>query len=629
MRILHISDIHFGLRHDDGVRDIIQMALLECVQGLSFDVAVITGDIANKGLDQEYVAAKDFCDALVSGGKQPLLIVPGNHDVDRTQAQSSDLVNAAKSVDDFSRTEPALLAPSRFRAFQRFSENYRLDWRSDITSASTTIGSVAFVAINTALLCHQKDEERRLALHAHRLNDRLGSVYTSDTTTICLGHHPLTWMAEWNEQLAMSALRRGVRGAHLYLHGHLHDPQGQVSAEVTGSALCTFAAGASYVGSSYPHSFWLIELKPDVNLIEPNIYRYSSANGTFDRDPSTSRSLPTLLRTSTRTGSVAAAQSTTPTPPLPLNGARELLRHLEKNFGVIWEPTPDTVVPTDIFWPVRLREPTLIHAGQAFIAAALQRTGCQIHLCLDDLGRAECASSKFEDRISAHFRRADADFNKVRVTRTTELLEQSTFSDTWQHFSQWMSKASNLGEALEVCKLMTDGSNDFGAVVGKKPRKLMTPAVVWTAFALCKKTHSDSNQWITLGGFDERRLWSVWKGIFNPPPTDHVYLSTLAPLSQHNSQGVLTMADEPLHWISRSDIESTLKRDDQPPSAPQHLLGWLIRYCLLLPARLRNTTLTLGGREIVHPIDLLTLDNVPRHTLLDDVTDSTRDVLLS
>ena len=50
MRILHISDIHFGLSHDDGVRDIIQLALLDCVAGLDFDVAVLTGDIANFGL---------------------------------------------------------------------------------------------------------------------------------------------------------------------------------------------------------------------------------------------------------------------------------------------------------------------------------------------------------------------------------------------------------------------------------------------------------------------------------------------------------------------------------------------------------------------------------------------------
>ena len=533
-----------------------------------------------------------------------------------------------------SRSEP----DRRFKTSDQLRRALGLDWRSDISASSTTIGSFGFVGINTALLCHRKVEDKLLALHIKHLNDHLAKVFTPQTTTVCLGHHPIAWMAEWNEQQAASALQRNVRGAHIYLHGHLHDPGGGSMAKPTGGALCTFAAGASYQGATDPHSFWLIELHPDSNRVEPSLYRYSVDNGTFDIDPSMSRSVPMILRAATNTtldtnpraASTPASLASLPSepPPLPLNSTRDLLIALDKTVGLIWEPSP-TKTPTDIFWPVRLREPTLIHAGQAFIAAALQRTGCTVHLCLDDFGRAECTQATFEERISAHFRRAEADYNKVRVTTTKQWIDPSTFQETWEHFSQWMSKANNLQEILEVCKLLASDSRDLATLVGKKPRKLMTPAVVWTAFALCKRIPTDSNHWVTLGGFDEQGLWKVWRSIFSPPPTDHLFLSVLSPLGQRGGPGNLTMAAEPLRWGSRADIETSLALDDQPPSVPTNLLGWLIRYCLLLPARLNASRLTLGGHEVARAADLFALDSVPRPALLNEVADSAWEVLLT
>jgi len=85
MRILHLSDLHFGT-HEDAGRWYGQLAddlknELDCDQ---LDVMIISGDVANYAVEEEYNAAKIFIDRIIREfGLEPadLVIVPGNHDL--------------------------------------------------------------------------------------------------------------------------------------------------------------------------------------------------------------------------------------------------------------------------------------------------------------------------------------------------------------------------------------------------------------------------------------------------------------------------------------------------------------------------------------------------------------------
>lgn len=72
MRLLHLSDLHFG-RHDDAV----VATLAAEIAGQSPDLIVISGDFTQIGSRREFARARDFLDTLPA----PVLAVPGNHDV--------------------------------------------------------------------------------------------------------------------------------------------------------------------------------------------------------------------------------------------------------------------------------------------------------------------------------------------------------------------------------------------------------------------------------------------------------------------------------------------------------------------------------------------------------------------
>jgi 3',5'-cyclic AMP phosphodiesterase CpdA len=70
--IAHLSDLHFG-RHDETVA----AQLLANVIREEPDLTVITGDLTQRGRRRQFAAARAFIEQL----PQPVVVVPGNHDV--------------------------------------------------------------------------------------------------------------------------------------------------------------------------------------------------------------------------------------------------------------------------------------------------------------------------------------------------------------------------------------------------------------------------------------------------------------------------------------------------------------------------------------------------------------------
>jgi 3',5'-cyclic AMP phosphodiesterase CpdA len=71
--LLHLSDPHFGTEQPQVVD-----ALLRLVHTRRPALAVLSGDITQRASAVQFAAARRFCDALAV---QPLLALPGNHDI--------------------------------------------------------------------------------------------------------------------------------------------------------------------------------------------------------------------------------------------------------------------------------------------------------------------------------------------------------------------------------------------------------------------------------------------------------------------------------------------------------------------------------------------------------------------
>jgi DNA repair exonuclease SbcCD nuclease subunit len=91
MYILHLSDLHFGNTEDANrwhgqlCNDLnLLLSQLEPNQPPCLDALIISGDIANKSLPEEYEAAELFINHLIPDfglRRQQIVIVPGNHDL--------------------------------------------------------------------------------------------------------------------------------------------------------------------------------------------------------------------------------------------------------------------------------------------------------------------------------------------------------------------------------------------------------------------------------------------------------------------------------------------------------------------------------------------------------------------
>ncbi|NND97605.1 MAG: 3',5'-cyclic-nucleotide phosphodiesterase [Pirellulaceae bacterium] len=74
MKILHLSDLHFGppyLPH-------VGQALLDIAPEMEPDAIVVSGDLTQRAKREQFVAARKFLDQLPD---RPMLVIPGNHDV--------------------------------------------------------------------------------------------------------------------------------------------------------------------------------------------------------------------------------------------------------------------------------------------------------------------------------------------------------------------------------------------------------------------------------------------------------------------------------------------------------------------------------------------------------------------
>lgn len=74
LRILHISDLHFGPPY----REEVGQAVLDIAPSFEADVIVVSGDLTQRAKRHQFEQARAFMDQLPD---LPRLVVPGNHDI--------------------------------------------------------------------------------------------------------------------------------------------------------------------------------------------------------------------------------------------------------------------------------------------------------------------------------------------------------------------------------------------------------------------------------------------------------------------------------------------------------------------------------------------------------------------
>lgn len=305
---LHISDIHFGMRDDSGFQERNANAIIDAVRGWSgiVDCVVFTGDLTQKADFSEFQQGQEWLTRISQELSAPCIVVPGNHDVDRSKADRKRLRASRHNEQDFGNWRDELYQNhSHLRNFLEWHHLWKQEngvpigsWHEnpaiDLVTASFRDVKCHIVCVNTALLSCDNDDSTNLCIDIKALNGKLKDCISSNSLVVVAGHHPLSDLAEWNRERFDRVLAQST-GPHAYLHGHLHDTKVRSHFTSSGQSQFSSAAGAIFPSADYPKSFSILQFFINDDKVKITVYVLNEDSGTWIVDNSKSGEIPTKL----------------------------------------------------------------------------------------------------------------------------------------------------------------------------------------------------------------------------------------------------------------------------------------------------------------------------------------------
>ncbi len=252
-KILHISDIHISSKEDKNhkmLRENLVKYVKEKVKNL--DAVVITGDIVDRCDLDAFPIGKGFIEELLKVAnisKSNLVIVPGNHDMKRNSAIDRLLDESAMKEENF-LSQSGEFIKIRMDGYAQFIEDLEIDYGSDnqygygIRVIEKGGEKICFNLLNSAWSNKGKDDYKHLFIGRQQLEYNRNKIEAKSVDyVISVMHHPLSWLAEEEEELLKDYLLHEQKiGSSLVLHGHIHNatiqaeenPMGKIVSLISG-----------------------------------------------------------------------------------------------------------------------------------------------------------------------------------------------------------------------------------------------------------------------------------------------------------------------------------------------------------------------------------------------------------
>ncbi|MCP4592306.1 MAG: metallophosphoesterase, partial [bacterium] len=305
IRILHLSDLHFGPDVDWRARLLPLVAdVRDEAGGLGFqrlDYLVISGDLTNRAAPEEFEAAFEFVSGLISRFEltaERCIIVPGNHDLswdeDVYEWKPERKAGIDKLPDGYYcpqgsgylvRDEERY--PNRFKNFSRYfyhplvQKEYPLDLAEQGLSFffdENEMG-IQFITLNSAWQIDEWFRERSgihpgaLERGLERANDdvrraKSAGRFAEDASIlrIAVWHHPLMGNEKIQDDAFVGRLMQ--EDVRICLHGHVHEERADLACyldprriHVVGAG--SFDASLTHRPESTPRLYNLLEIPRD------------------------------------------------------------------------------------------------------------------------------------------------------------------------------------------------------------------------------------------------------------------------------------------------------------------------------------------------------------------------------
>ncbi|NUQ78603.1 MAG: pentapeptide repeat-containing protein, partial [Polyangiaceae bacterium] len=279
---IHLADLHFGAPKEPGRHRFDQPAVMRAiardVSECSFkppDFIFVTGDIAWTGQSSEYEEAKAWLTELLSAAgvtSEKLRLIPGNHDVDRSRANTKPTlrahseIRAAPEEIDNELSDAALrnALADKLGAYIEFVKAIApgqpipglngLDWSERVPPVAGASGKIRVAGLSTVWISDGSDGRlhkgqavpfiRNMILGERQMREAFGDL-DDDELLLVMTHHPPEWLhRDSAEEFAKALSRR----AYVHLCGHIHDaPQGILQKRFgVHSSAARYVAGAAH-----------------------------------------------------------------------------------------------------------------------------------------------------------------------------------------------------------------------------------------------------------------------------------------------------------------------------------------------------------------------------------------------
>lgn len=313
IKILHISDLHIGTESTELMYTQLETDLKRELETNTLNYLVISGDIANRAVPEEYENAFSLINKLVSKfglDSNRVVIVPGNHDVNWDLSKeaykfvySNDLKKTGIRSED-RLTIPAgeagyLLQDENLYKdrFRYFNENlykkiyngasYPLEYENQGLIQFFNEDRILFLTLNS---CWELDHhyKNRATVNKDSLAKALQKLEGthSDWIKIAVWHHPVTGAGAMDNEF-MELL--SVNGFQICMQGHIHEAQQglykydeRYNMEIIGAG--AFGAPTRQQVTGIPLQYNLLKLDIDEKKVIVESRKKEKVNGAWSAD---------------------------------------------------------------------------------------------------------------------------------------------------------------------------------------------------------------------------------------------------------------------------------------------------------------------------------------------------------
>ena len=298
MRLLHISDLHYGF--DVGETAIAQREnymlslkeqLISIAKSTKIDYIFFTGDFAWSAKQSEFQSAACFIlDILNVFELTPnkVFLCPGNHDVDRTELEDKEFPISQDHADIFLRIEKIEKLSRAYSEYISFCEKlnvpqYQIGTKQSYLTGWLTCEDFNLICLNSSWYAKSSAPSIKDKMWIGRNFFEViqaNNSFDNSKPIITIVHHPKSsWAEEERISYGMNVnlFDKVCKVSGLILSGHTHAIS---SNPVYENGACMLGTGALYDSSKYQNSFYIYEIDSE----NQRRLRYSISDGKWTVD---------------------------------------------------------------------------------------------------------------------------------------------------------------------------------------------------------------------------------------------------------------------------------------------------------------------------------------------------------